>query len=1242
MRLIFRPQTLLLFTSMIILAGLVTVILQFYSVEFLEDLFEPAELPDRTQLSTAAIIVERGHIRVGVRQDTRPFGFVNSAGELMGFDVDLAKEVAKRWLGNENAIEFVAVSAADRIPRLASGDVDLLFAAMPYKRERDAFIDFSQPYFINGQTFLVRQESGIDGLLDLHDKRVAVLQNTLLAEPLQQAASANNITVQTSAFESYSQALAALTAGEIDAITGDTVTLNQFTGTTTGLRMLRDRLTQEYYAAGLPQADSTLRSMLNFTLQDMKADGTYDALYRHWFPADAPMEMAISPGHWSYTTLTELPTEPVPPTATHVETLLNRQRLIAAVHEDFWPFSSINSQGERVGFDVDLVREFARRWLGDPNAVELVAGDPSTQINRLVNGEVDLIAAALVEQRQWAEQIDFSQSYLGTPVVSLPLTVGLPRYDAIYRELVNVTLQEMKSDGTYDTIHEEWFGADAQEYALQVIPGDAGYLLSSLNNLATLPRVRAVGDSTIARIRERNNTLHVGIVSGQAPFSFQQADDQFTGFDVDLISALAAEWGIDVTFIPVTPAERIQKLHSGEIDLLAGGLERTKNQASDLEYSQTYFVGGGSLLLKSNSNIQSITDLQNQTVATLAAEKLGSELQALAESNDIIINLLPFADEALALAALRQEEVAALLVDSTMLARFTSADDSWRVVSNLLPEQPYSLGLPPEDSYFNNLVNSALQRLQRSGAYAALYQQWFGVAPPDTLEVLPDDWPYSFTESPTTLDAPIRSRVEGIQQQGKIVAGVPFDRAPFGSGTNAIDLNGFDIDIVREFAKRWLGDLAAVEFVPVAAPNATQLLTSGGADLVAAALPRLFDVEENIDFSQTYYQGPQALLVRTAEQVTSLNELNNKTLAVVQGSPSVAQLQTVANRDGIAVNILPFPTVDAAFNALRSMQVDAILGLQPELENFTLQEQGYTVIAGLFPMAAYGIGLPNYDGRFQDLVNFTLQEMKLDGTYDRIYNRWFTSQATEIEIWPGESYLDLDMIPMVRVPAGEFSQGNLYGFPDERAEQTIFLDEFYIDQFEVTNRQYAACVQAGRCELPQLPRSVNFANYYAASEFGNHPVIWVRWADAVDYCAFRGKRLPTEAEWEKAARGPENHLYPWGQAEPTGEANFNYVAGDATAVGTFANDVSGYGVYDMGGNVREWVADWYQWDYYLEAPQKNPPGPANGVTKALRGGSWNDVAIYIRATSRKNFSPESFDANLGFRCATSTFPPSRQ
>ncbi len=447
---------------------------------------------------------------------------------------------------------------------------------------------------------------------------------------------------------------------------------------------------------------------------------------------------------------------------------------------------------------------------------------------------------------------------------------------------------------------------------------------------------------------------------------------------------------------------------------------------------------------------------------------------------------------------------------------------------------------------------------------------------------------------------------------------------------------------MREFAKRWLGDANAVELVPVTTDSAIQQLAAGAIDLVAAALIHKRDGDLEIDFSQTYFEDGQGLLVRANTDITRLAGLNGKVVAAIQGSPAKENLESYAASYGITINILPFQELTQALEALRAGQVDGLTAASAVLIQFAQENPELSVVEERFSSEPYGLGIPNYDDRFQDLVNFTLQEMKQDGTYDRLYTKWFnTGRPYNLRVEPGSIYLDFDLIPMLKVPTGEFKRGNPNGFPDERFEQTVFLNDYYIDQYEVTNRQYEGCVSAGQCKLPRLPRSVNFAQYYAGSDYGNFPVIWISWQDARNYCEFRGKRLPTEAEWEAAARGAQATLYPWGNQEPTTEANFNYSQRDVASVGSFPADVSGYGAFDMGGNVREWVADWYQWDYYLSAPAQNPVGPVAGVTKVLRGGSWNDIATYLRSTVRKNFLPDSFDGNLGFRCASSNFPPSR-
>jgi serine/threonine-protein kinase len=228
-----------------------------------------------------------------------------------------------------------------------------------------------------------------------------------------------------------------------------------------------------------------------------------------------------------------------------------------------------------------------------------------------------------------------------------------------------------------------------------------------------------------------------------------------------------------------------------------------------------------------------------------------------------------------------------------------------------------------------------------------------------------------------------------------------------------------------------------------------------------------------------------------------------------------------------------------------------------------------------------------------------------------------------------------DGIVMVYVPAGPFEMGSNDGDSDEKPVHTVNLDAFWIDQTEVTNAMYALCVQAGLCSPP----SNN--TYYINSTYAFHPVVHVSWLQANRYCAWAGDRLPSETEWEKAARGGlEGKKYPWGDESPTCQAGARNGAqyggcnGRTKPIKTF--QPNGYGLYDMAGNVWEWVADWYDSDYYSNSPSSNPTGPSSGQYRVLRGGSSNYDSSYIRSTYRYRYSPDYSDYLLGFRCARSS------
>jgi serine/threonine-protein kinase len=229
---------------------------------------------------------------------------------------------------------------------------------------------------------------------------------------------------------------------------------------------------------------------------------------------------------------------------------------------------------------------------------------------------------------------------------------------------------------------------------------------------------------------------------------------------------------------------------------------------------------------------------------------------------------------------------------------------------------------------------------------------------------------------------------------------------------------------------------------------------------------------------------------------------------------------------------------------------------------------------------------------------------------------------------------------LVYVPAGDF----LMGSPDtdtlargnEKPQHTVSVSAFWIDQTEVTNAQYGACVAAKGCTDPQSFDSVTRTDYFHDSKYANYPVVWVNWLQASQYCTWAGRRLPTEPEWEKAARGPDGRLYPWGNTAPDNTLlNFNLAAKDTTAVGSFPNGASPYGALDMVGNVVEWVDGYYYDSYFTVVANKVTPTPSfRGGVRILRSSSWGDTPADIRAAARRYALAQgnSFH-DVGFRCA---------
>jgi formylglycine-generating enzyme required for sulfatase activity len=253
-----------------------------------------------------------------------------------------------------------------------------------------------------------------------------------------------------------------------------------------------------------------------------------------------------------------------------------------------------------------------------------------------------------------------------------------------------------------------------------------------------------------------------------------------------------------------------------------------------------------------------------------------------------------------------------------------------------------------------------------------------------------------------------------------------------------------------------------------------------------------------------------------------------------------------------------------------------------------------------------------------------------------------------------ERVSSVDGMPSVYIPDGTFRMGAMD--PEEESDEvpahSVTVKAFWMDKLEVTNAMYLICVQAGGCEPPSIFKSDTRDSYFNNPEFNDFPVVYVTWIEADTYCKWAGRRLPTEAEWERAARGDDLRTYPWGDDRPdNSRGNINFYVGDTTRVGSYPAGASPFGVLDMSGNAAEWVSDYYDSDYYSQGVSMNPTGPgarSNYFNRVVRGGSFQDSFQDIRVAARSNIrgsnpgaeDPLSDDyrgevsPKIGFRCAS--------
>ena len=369
----------------------------------------PTPLPDNT--TTGARIRARGRLLVGVRYDLQPFGYVTGDGEIAGFDVDLGRELARRWLGDAQAVQFRQVRSDTAIEHLQAGNVDIVIAALPHTQGWEAGADFSLPYFVDGQALLVRAADAatIAGPMNLEGHPVGLVAWEE-AEGALRAAAPFTLTLQP--YDRFDAAVAALARDEVDAVADQRHRLFW------GQRMLPEttivgQYTEVPLAFAFPQNDSFFADLVNLTFQEMVADGAYAELYARWFPEPPPAverwqggQVPDRSAERSRRSLADAPlVTRVPDTIAAIQ---SRGRLAVALTPDYSPFAYIDVTGSLAGYEVSLVRLLAERWLGDPTAVDFVPVPVETGKEMLRTGQADLLVGALPHTRASELELDFS------------------------------------------------------------------------------------------------------------------------------------------------------------------------------------------------------------------------------------------------------------------------------------------------------------------------------------------------------------------------------------------------------------------------------------------------------------------------------------------------------------------------------------------------------------------------------------------------------------------------------------------------------------------------------------------------------------------------------------------------------------------------------------------------------------------------------------------------------------------
>lgn len=362
----------------------------------------PTPEPFPAQVTTAARIRERGAIIVGIRYDLEPFSFISANGELAGLEIDLAHELAQRWLGNPEAVIFRQLRSDTAAQHLIEGDVDIVLAGVPHTHNNEQEIDFSPPYFINGDALLTFPDTGIRALGDVNGRTIGIVSWTDAGQRLKSAAP---VTPTLTVYDNFFQVTEALRTRQIEAYADERHRLERARRLISGAEIV-GQYSQVPFALGFRENDPFFANLVTLTFQDMAADGTYEALFARWLPGTPPPTLPRLPGNAPTPSIGDAPQERA--TADLSAAIKTRGTLRIGYLIDLWPYSANRDDGVPTGFEVRLLERVAEVWFGSREAVEMVPVTRESGLQALLAGEVDVLAGGWVQSRELELQADTS------------------------------------------------------------------------------------------------------------------------------------------------------------------------------------------------------------------------------------------------------------------------------------------------------------------------------------------------------------------------------------------------------------------------------------------------------------------------------------------------------------------------------------------------------------------------------------------------------------------------------------------------------------------------------------------------------------------------------------------------------------------------------------------------------------------------------------------------------------------